>query len=189
MKTPKIDVRVPYEPNGLLGHDYNRIMKESKHNWILFLDHDIFLSLNPHWYHICQTAIEQNQHKKPGLFTCKTNVNHKGTGQFDENSPQSDSIEDHRQYAKTVWETHSYSVESIPRASGFFMLVNKSAWFDVGGFIGTGLFREDWIFSKRLVSSGFSIQCMKGLYVYHARHRENRWIETEAVTTDFRNQL
>ena len=189
MKNPKIDVRVPYEPGGQLGQDYNRIMKESKHNWVLFLDHDIFLSLNPHWYHICQTAIEQNSNKRPGLLTCKTNINHKGTGQFDENSPQTDAIEDHRLYAKTAWDKNGYSVEKISKASGFFMLVNKSAWFDVGGFIGSGLFREDWIFSRRLTDSGFSILCMTGLYVYHARHRSDRWIETDAVTKDFRSQL
>jgi GT2 family glycosyltransferase len=189
MKKPKIDVRIPYEPGGRLGFDYNRIMKETPHNWVLFLDHDIFLALNPHWYYIAQQALIANDGGKVGMFTCKTNINHKGTGQFDENSPQTDCIEDHRQYAKTAWDTYQLKTESIDKASGFFMLVNKSAWHSVGGFIGQGLFREDWTFSRRLKNAGFSILCLQGLYVYHARHRQDRWIEEDSVTKDFRNQL
>jgi len=189
MKNPKIDVRIPYEPGGLLGADYNRIMKETKYNWVLFLDHDIFLSLNPHWYYICQQTINQTVDQKVGLITCKTNINHKQTGQYDPESPIGCSIEEHRDYAKTAWNKHALSYEKIEKASGFFMLVNKSAWFDVGGFIGSGLFREDWIFSRRLRLTGFSILCMKGLYVYHARRRDDRLIEEDSVTKDYRHQL
>jgi GT2 family glycosyltransferase len=165
-------------------------MKETPHNWVLFLDHDVFLALNPHWYHIAQkTIIDHQQKQKVGMITCKTNINHKGTGQFDENAPQNDRIEDHRAYAKIAWETYGYETESIEKASGFFMLVNKNAWFEVGGFIGEGLFREDWVFSRRLTSNGFSVICLRGLYVYHARHRQDRWIKEDPTTQDYRHQL
>jgi GT2 family glycosyltransferase len=189
MKIPKIDVRIPYEPNGKLGFDYNRVMKETPHNWVLFLDHDIFLALNPHWYYILQNVIQTHEKQRIGMITCKTNINHKETGQYDENSPQGDSIEEHRQYARVVWDQYQFQTEKIQKASGFFMLVNKRAWGEVGGFIGQGLFREDWVFSRRLSQNGFDVLCLKGLYVYHARHRQDRWIDEDPTTKDYKYQL
>lgn len=176
---PKIDVRIPYEPGGRLGWDYNRVMEETPHRWVLFLDHDVLL-LNPNWYHICQRATESGA----GLITCKTNARHQGTGQQAIGAPQDDRMEVHQQFAKTLWAKHKMLVTSIPKASGFFMLVSKSAWEAVGGFPAKGMFREDWGFSQRLVGSGYRIACLEGLYVYHLKKRIGSWVRGEETAKE-----
>lgn len=175
---PKIDVRIPYEPNGRLGEDYNRVMQETVHDWVLFIDHDILLNTNPHWYHICQTVIKE--HPKTGMFTCRTNVHHK-TAQYDPSSPQNnDSIDVHQDHARKIFDEIGYRCSRIgaPRmhVSGFFMLISKSAWSSVGGFPGKGMFKEDWEFSKRLEKKGIPVMLIEGLYVYHMRKRMDSWI-------------
>ncbi len=185
MKNPKIDVRIPFEPGGQLGADYNRIMKETLYDWILFLDHDVILSVNPHWYYISQKTIENLKDKNVGLITCKSNVRH-NTKQVDPNSPITDNIMEHRNYAKETWEKYKFETSEIDRASGFFMLVNKKAWSKAGGFPGIGIFNEDWAFCKRILNTGNKIFCMNGLYIYHARHRTDKWIENDLTTKDYR---
>lgn len=179
----KIDVRIPYEPGGRLGWDYNRIMEETPHDWVLFLDHDVLLALNPHWYYLCQQTIK---HHRFGLATCWTNVNHRGTGQYWELPEGNYTIADHQEIARGIFNEYGESVTEIDKASGFFMLVNKYAWSKVGGFPGKGMFREDWTFCKRLRSKQWPILRMDGLYVYHMRKRIDSWIPGEIITKDIK---
>jgi hypothetical protein len=86
----KIDVRIPFEPGGKLGEDYNRIMRETPHDWVLLLDHDVILSVNPIWYWICQQAI---QNYCFGMATCYTNAPHSTGQQWPE--PAGDCVADH----------------------------------------------------------------------------------------------
>lgn len=180
----KIDVRIPYEPEGKLGWDYNRIMRETQYEWVLTLDHDVLL-LNPNWYHICQLAVEQ--HPNAGLFTCKTNVKHSDTGQMDPNAPPSQCIDDHQEYAKSVWDTNGMHVTPITKASGFFFLMSVKAWKSVGGFPGKGMFKEDWDYCRRIRPT-YEILRLDGLYVYHMKKRVGTWIEGQSTTKEMKNK-
>jgi GT2 family glycosyltransferase len=184
---PKIDVRIPFEPEGRLGFDYNRIMSETIHQWVLLLDHDLLMNTNPHWYHLCQSAIRM--HPNAGMFTCKTNVPHK-TMQHDSNSPQSnDSIGAHQEYAKLVFDKHQFSCSRIlPKGnvSGFFMLISKDSWSKTGGFPAEGMFKEDWRFSQKLHQKNIPIYLIDGLYVYHMRKRQDSWIENVNGTKEIK---
>jgi len=182
---PKIDVRIPFEPGGKLGEDYNRIMNESKHDWVLFLDHDLFL-LNPHWYLMCQKAISSNP--GAGMFSCWTN-NLGKTMQRDETAPQTDSLIDHINHAKKIFQKFGYGCTEIDKASGMFLLISKVAWERVLGFPGLGLFKEDWDFSRRLKNYKFKIFRIDGLYVYHLRDRSRgSWIEGEKTSKELRDE-
>lgn len=171
----KIDVRVPYEPNGKLGWDYNRIFNETVHDWILVVDHDILLNTNPLWYHICQTCIET--HPDTAVFTCKTNAHH-NTAQRDKSAPGDFDVVHHQEYAKKIWETNRFATELVsPGANiaGFFMLIRKQAWRDVGGFPGVGMFEEDWAFAQKIHQAGLAMRVMTGLYLMHAQKRIGSW--------------
>jgi len=61
-----IDVRIPWEPGKKLGYAINRTMETVRGN-VLILDHDVFLSLNPHWYQICENAIEVLKNRTMGM--------------------------------------------------------------------------------------------------------------------------
>lgn len=186
MSTQKIDCRIPFEPGGQLGADYNRIMNETVYEWVLFVDHDIFLASNPHWYLLCQKAIEN--YPGAGLFTCWTN-NLGRTMQRDPHSPQGHDLQDHIEHARSMFETYQYSCTQIDKASGMFLLISKNAWTKVGGFPGVGIFKEDWDFSRRLTRAGFPIYRIDGLYVYHLRDRKRgSWIEGQETTKEIRDK-
>lgn len=184
MKSPKIDVRIPYEPDGKLGWDYNRVMTETPHEWVLFIDHDVILSTNPHWYHICQETIKNHN---PALATCYTNAHHKTGQQYTPilRAKETTSFQYHRAVAKEVWERYRYGIKSIPKVSGFFMLISKTWWKSVQGFPAKGMFREDWTFSSNIHRNKGKMVIMQGLYVYHAKERTDKWIEGENVTLDY----
>jgi len=176
----KIDVRIPFRPGGKLGEEYNHIMAESNCEWVLFLDHDLFLC-NPHWYLLCQKAIEKHG-KSAGMFSCWTN--HLGkTIQLDETAPQNDHLGEHIDHATEIFKKYQYQcTECKGRFSGMFFLIKKSAWAKVGGFPGVGIFKEDWDFSRKLATAGFKLWRIDGLYVYHLRETK-RVSRIEGVLT------
>lgn len=180
----KIDVRIPYEPGGKLGEDYNRIMNETQHDWVLFLDHDIFLSLNPNWYHICQQVIENENNV--GMFTCKTNAHHSNTGQQEQDAPKNADLFGHQEFANKIWNTNQYSCSDIGKISGFFMLVNKQAWEKAGRFPGKAMFKEDWNFSRKVKKAGYQLKIIDGLYVYHMKKRTGTFIEGLDTTKEIK---
>jgi GT2 family glycosyltransferase len=180
----KIDVRIPYEPGGRLGQDYNRIMRETIHDWVLLLDHDIFL-LNPNWYHICQEAIKT--HPKAGIITCRTNAPHR-TGQHDDSAPAGSNIGEHQCHARQLWMELGWRVTPLSKTSGYFMLVNKAAWRAVGGFPGEGMYKEDWTFSKRLHKAGWPLLCLDGLYVYHHKARTGTWVDGDMTAKEIQRR-
>lgn len=171
----KIDVRVPFEPGGKLGWDYNRIFAETPHDWVLVIDHDIMLNTNPLWYAICQRAIQD--HPNTALFTCKTNARHK-TAQRDKTAPTDFDLTKHQEHAKMLWDKNHFGCEEVPlgqNIAGFFMLISKRAWETVGGFPGDGMFEEDWAFTQKLHSANLPVRVMTGLYVMHGQKRIGSW--------------
>jgi len=174
--TPKIDVRIAYEPGAKIGQDYNRIMRETVHEWVLLLDHDVLL-LHPSWYEVCQRAI--SEHPDGGLFTCFTN-NIGCKHQKDLGAPRGQDIGAHCARAKRLWEQNRYrcTLNSRHLIGGFFMLTSKTAWRKAGGFPEDGFFGVDNEYHRRIMKTGFKCYRMDGLYCYHIRDRKGgNWID------------
>lgn len=182
---PKIDVRIPHEPHGRLGQDCNRILSESVHDWILFLDADIFLTCNRNWYFLCQTAI--NQHPEAGAFTCFTNKIY-CADQRHKDAPKGRDLDAHKKFAKRVFDERSTTVSEIDLdIGGYFMLVNKTAALSVGGFPGLGQFDEDTALSQRLRAGGHKIYRINGLYVFHDQDKkQGSWIDEDVTAKEIR---
>ena len=174
---PQINICIPFDPEANLGREYNRIMRESQREWILFLDHDVLL-LNPHWYHICSKAIEREP--AAGIFTCLTG-NIGSPAQVLTDAPTDcDPISLHRQVAFKLWRQKQYLLSDITghKISGFFLLTSKPAWERAGGFPEGGVFGIDRAYQRRIIGSGQRIFRMDGLYVLHCRDRSSgSWIE------------
>lgn len=191
---PKIDVRIAYEPGGQLGADYNRIFRETPHEWVLLLDHDVLL-LNPHWYTIAQECIRQNP--RAGIFTCWTNnignpAQRWGGSLQLSAMPATDSIAEHRALARGIFEGFGCTSTVIDgsKCSGMLLLIRKAAWTAVGGFPGVGMFREDWTFGRKVQGRGYEVRRMDGLYVYHVRDRsEGTWIPGVDTSKEIRDRL
>lgn len=182
MIEPKINVVIPYEPDANLGREYNRIMEESQHEWVLLLDHDALI-LNPHWYTLCQGAIRK--YPDAGLFTVFGSAG--GVGplfQRIKGSPdRGKSILVHRQFAKDLFKRVQYSITvndpHVPKnlVMGFFMLTSKTAWKKCGGFGADGLFAQDTLYYKKITAAGLKIYRIDGIYCYHLLERiDGTWI-------------
>jgi GT2 family glycosyltransferase len=188
MQEPKIDIRIPYEPGGQLGVDYNRIMSESKQDWVLLIDHDIIVSLHPHWYYVCQQVILK--YPDAGLFTCYASDIACSLQKCLDSPPNTAPVHIHREFAKKLWKKNKYECELIKPSpaliSGFFLLVNRKAWETVGGFLGKGMYREDNYFHKELNKHNIKVYLIKGLYCYHYRDRsKEEWINGADFNTKF----
>ena len=172
---PKIDVRIAYEPGARIGGDYNRIMRETPHEWVLFLDHDVLL-LHPSWYEVCQRAIRD--HPDGGLFTCYTNnigcKHQKAPG-----APAGDSIRAHRTHARKLWEENGYmcTENRTHLIGGMFMLTSRAAWRASGGFPEDGFFGVDNWYHRQVMQASLKCYRMDGLYCFHLRDRKgDQWI-------------
>lgn len=164
----KIDVRIPYSDEKNLGKEYNHILETTDSDWVLLLDHDVFLALNKNWYNICISTIEKYQ---PALATCWTNKGGSALPWLVQPDSQVFDLKKHEAIAKDVYAKYGMAVTPIEKATGFFMLVNKHAWKKVGGFPGKGVVQEDWGYCKKLKEAGHTILRMDGLYVYHMKAR------------------
>lgn len=172
-----MDIRIPYYKNMELGRAYNIAMETVK-DWILFVDHDLMLSLNPYYYSICKNAINELGHQA-GWITCKTN-RIACSMQLDTEAPKNDDILSHMKYAKRLWSKHgdkytccTQNTKSTP-FSGFFMLTHKRAWEEVGGFQ-DGFLGVDNDYYRKLINNGYDTYVLNGVYVYHLYKNKKLW--------------
>ena len=163
-----IDVKIPYEPGGKLAYAYNRAMESTSAEWVLFLDHDLFIC-NPHWYEMCLNAIEQTKDMNPGWITARCN-RIAGIPQKYKVVSDDNDIFHHIKIAKGLYKKYRDKVRQITDdLSGFFILTNKTAWRAVGGFkdVGQGLFGIDNEYRRGLAEMNFGLFVIDGLYFYH----------------------
>lgn len=169
---PKIDIRPPQEPGGNLWKEYKRIFNESNYKWILFMDTDVLL-LNRNYYTILQRVI--NNKPNTGLFTCTTNDIGCDYQRVDEMSRE-DSIKKHLEYSRKRYEKYRESLIDLTfekrSVSGFFMLINKEAWFSIEDPIPEELFGLDVFITHSIRKKGWPIYLIPGLYCYHMYIRD-----------------
>lgn len=171
-----IPVLIPYAPNGMIGAAYNNVMKLIE-DWVLFIDHDILLGLNPYWYEICNNAISAIGHNA-GWLTCYTNRIGCSLQKAPDVNTISDDIRYHQMYARNLYKLNKgklTDVTNIPgkKFSGMFILTHKKAWSDAKGFPeNIGFFGVDCEYYTRLKQAGYKTLIMKDLYVYHSYFRE-----------------
>lgn len=175
-----MDIRIPYFEDMQLGRAYNLAMETVK-DWVLFVDHDLMLPLNPHYYSICRQAIHELGHKA-GWITCKTNRIACGL-QIAKGSPKSSNdMLEHMRFAKKLWQQHrgTYTIcnngnkRTGAPFSGFFMLTHKKAWEDVEGFK-DGFLGVDNDYYNKLLAKGYNTYVLNGVYVYHLYGAKKKW--------------
>lgn len=180
-----IDTKIVYEPGEMLSHAYNRAMAATSAEWVLFIDHDVLLACNPHWYETCLSAINQLESEKVGWITARCN-RIACPGQKYLPGRQSDDIIKHIEIAKELYKKEGDSV--VPYTSdyplgGFFILTNKTAWNAVSGFkdMDAGIFSVDNRYDADLRKKGFGLFLLTGLYFYHLRGNLNPHQKIEAL--------
>lgn len=173
-----IQVMIPFDTKGQLAKAYNRAMARATSEWVLFLDHDLFLC-NRHWYAMAANAIEQVEHDAGWISAVTNRIGN--PAQKAEGAPLSHDIVDHIAFAKELYLKHGNKVERCKGAmSGFWILTSKRAWLKSGGFDENRkrLLGVDNKYSYALSKAGYRHYRMPGLYVYHIYHEKKlymRW--------------
>lgn len=172
----KIDVVVPFSlKKEELGDLYNDTMENAKNDWVLLLDHDIFL-VDPNWYRKSVEAVEKVG-KQAGWITVGTNAIGNPLQKLHNNQTQ--DMDWHLQFSEHISKKFKGLVEDItpqywpntPRLlSGLFILTHKEAWNKAGGFP-KGFLGVDNEYHKRLVNTGYRLFLIKDLYIYHRYYR------------------
>lgn len=171
-----IETKIPYGLNGDISGAYNMAMAATNAEWVVLLDQDVFLC-NPFWYQICLDAINTTP-LNTGMITCMCNPLHGADKRTSEVAQQAEieirstNIEEHIKVAEKLYAKYGSTVQAVTdyKLAGYFMLVKKEIW-DAVRFksIGTGVLGTDWNFAKMLLSLGYKIYRVPGLYVYHRR--------------------
>lgn len=165
-----IDVKIPFDEKGRLAAAYNRALAEGSSEWVLFLDHDVFLC-NPHWYEMCIEAIDTLKHDP--LVAC---IGCDCGGERHKNSmekgyiPTAD-INYHIKESKTYYHTYGNMLQRIHEPiPGFFMLLKREVAQEIG-FVQKkrSINNIDTDFGERLMKADYHIYRMRGLYIYHRR--------------------
>jgi len=183
-----IDVKIPFEPGKKLGYAINRAMN-TVDGWVLILDHDVFLSLNPLWYQICQAAIEAVGYDA-GWITCSTNAIGCPLQKADFSIKQmeflfnkkfdSSNMNDHFALAQEIYREHQGEVINITaearrhKLSGLFVLTHRNVYDRVKHMFGipdNKFLGWDNYYNDRVIELGHQIYLMKDLYVYHGYKR------------------
>lgn len=166
-----IDVKIPYEPNRLVDA-YNRSMRETTAPWVLLLDHDVFLALNPHWYDMSLEVINKVNYKNTGLITCTMNGCSDRPQAPDHPITKTPNLDEHVEIANCLYQKHGTSLKPITNylVAGYFMLINRYIWSKLTFTVNGGKkYKLDQYYCQRLLKNRYKIYLMPGLYVYHRR--------------------
>lgn len=170
-----IDVKIPYEPNEKLAYAYNRAIKGSTAPWVLLLDHDVFLGLNPEWYNICLKAIKDTESVSMSnvvLFTCTTNGNSDRVQCPVVSIDKTSDLNVHVAKAKKARVIARLKREEITDKyiAGCFMLVKRTYVEDYPfKDQGKGVNKVDQAFMQEILDNGYRGMVLKSLYVYHMK--------------------
>lgn len=165
-----IDVHIPFDENNRLARAYNRALANGISEWVLFLDHDVFLC-NPHWYEMCLEAIHslQNDPKAVCIGCMCGGERHKQTMESgfiptaDIDYYIKESIKHYQTYGNLLQQIH----EHVP---GYFMLLKREIAREIGFHqVKNTINNIDQDFGNRLLKVGYHIYLMRGLYIYHRR--------------------
>lgn len=178
-----ITVMMAYEPGQKLAYAYNRAMQLAGTEWVLFLDHDLFIC-NKHWYEICLEAVA-NAPENAGWITAVCNrignPNQRAASKQGLTPPDTEDLAPHCTFAKALHnEWGNTLVRCRGAMSGFFILTSQTAWQAAGGFDENRqrLLGVDNLYSRDLGRAGYWFYKLPGLYFYHMYRKKKlymRW--------------
>lgn len=169
----------PIECGKNLGCAYNKFMETlpSENDWACFLDHDAMFTTSD-WYLQLNEIIKKNPSIE--IFGARTNRIGRSfhlVGNIDVNNHD---IKYHRQigeYIQKKWYSNCFVLENGKTEQGGFsgvvILIKKSAWRKMGGFLDNGFLGVDDNVRASANLNNIKIAIMNGVYVYHWYRADN----------------
>jgi len=163
---------IPYDINKNIGKYYNDFMKvlPNDNDYACFVDADTIFTTTDYG-HIIQQIIIENPNV--GVFTSVTNRIGCKWQLTPETNWDNDDMTYHRKLGRKLQDELGTQCEDKSNVgakepfSGILILVKKSTWKKVGGFLEEGMLGVDNDFSRKLQNFNEKIFLMKGIYLYH----------------------
>jgi len=165
-----VDVRIPYDENNQLAMAYNRALENSSAEWVLFLDHDVFLC-NPKWYEMCLNAIDQLKDDPKAICVgCVCGGEHHKSSMGRGFVPTS-NLDYHIKESKHHFKEFGNSLQiEKQHIAGYFMLLNRKNAMKIGfRQVKSSINKIDQDFGDRSLAAGYHNYMMRGLYIFHRR--------------------
>lgn len=163
---------IPYSTEKNLGKYYNDFMKilPNPDDYACFVDADTIFT-TPDFGHIIQKVVEENP--SVGCFTCYTNRIGCKWQLLPGIDYDTNDIKYHRDLGKkiqTIFGTMCQDMTNVNKnevMSGLLILLKKSVWEKIGGFVEKGMLGIDNDLHWKLQKHGEKIYIMNGIYLYH----------------------
>ena len=158
----------PYNTAKNLGLAYNKDMERlpNDNDYCCFTDGDTMF-LNPYYGFQIEKIVAENP--DVDMFTCMTN-RVKRSYQCVKGMYECDSLSEH--YAKAIELASVYNTEIVDITkenliSGVMIMIKKSSWRKVGGFLEGGMLGIDNAIHLQILKAKGKVALMTGIYLLH----------------------
>lgn len=167
---------IPFSPEKNLVKAYNDEMRRvpDDNDFLAITDHDAHFTTY-YWYNHILNYIKK--YPECGLFLGTTNrINKVNIHQKAEMAIAGDNFEEHWKVGHFTWRRFGnqiidYSIPKPCHFSGFLMVIKKSLWRKIGGFMPwderSNILGIDSRMHQNLYEAGEKVYVMKGIYMYH----------------------
>lgn len=166
---------IPFSVEKNIGKAYNSFMEliPNDDDYACFVDGDTIFTTYNYGNIINNTIL---RYPDIGAFTCLTN-RVKCDWQIAHGiDVTNNDIEYHREYGKKLYQifnTYCEDVTDNTLFSGFFILLKKSVWKKINGFVENGMLGVDNYLHKKIQENNEKLYIMRGLYLYHWYRNNN----------------
>lgn len=175
--TNRIYFNQVFERSGNIGLHYNKFMSllPNDDDFACFTDNDAIFTTYGHGEQL-HKIIEK--YPECGLFVAT--ANRIGCLWQRNGAWNNDNMKDMRAFGKRLADKHYDQVEDVTDKalshpfSGFLILIRKSTWKTVGGFLEEGVLGVDNDLHRRAHEHGEKVYLMKGVFLYHWYRGGNR---------------
>ena len=170
-----MNINKPYSFSKDIGTEYNAVIERSFEEWVVLMDIDTCF-LTPTQPLLIPKYL-QTFGGDCGLFTCYTNRVGYQWQRYQGVMSENDSMAHHIGIARGLEGKQLHVTELPELISGFFMIVKKDVWREVGGFK-KGLLGVDDDFSKKVSKAGYKVKRMDTLYLWHSYRLDKDYKDT-----------
>jgi hypothetical protein len=169
---------IPFNSDKNIGKYYNDFMNilPNDNDYACFVDGDtIFTTYN--YGNIIENVIKR--YPDIDCFTALTNRVNCQWQIAPGIDKSNNDIEYHREYGLNISKIYNdfcYDVTDKKLFSGFFILIKKSTWREIGKFVENGMLGVDNDIHEKIKQNNKKMFLMKGLYLYHwYRNNNNKY--------------
>jgi len=171
-----IDIKTPMTTEwNQVVNAHDKAVEDSVADWVLILDHDVYLACRRKWFQLLGEGIKQVDKNETGIITCVTGDRRRYPQKADiKNVKYDENIKTQENIAEQLYQKHGSKIVNVTdhHIASFFMLINRETFKHVKFNDNEESMEDnfDHLYAQRMLDAGYKIYVMPGLYVYHRKH-------------------